>query len=162
MSATARQPSPPGFPPGEGRQVLLVEDENRLREMLTRAIHEMGFVPTAAPQAESALRLFEQRGERSTTLADRGDTRHERREDTRRAERGGESLALAHRGTRGGDGFGDAPVPGARARDGEGAVERDAAGEQHRERPHHARCRGLPHERARERQGEEEAVESCP
>jgi len=64
VSATARQPSPPGFPPGEGRQVLLVEDENRLREMLTRAIHEMGFVPTAAPQAESALRLFEQRGER--------------------------------------------------------------------------------------------------
>ena len=63
MSA-GRPQSPPGFPPGEGRQVLLVEDESRLREMLTRAIHEMGFVPTAAPQAEAALRLIEQRGGR--------------------------------------------------------------------------------------------------
>ena len=63
MSAGRQQP-PPGYPPGEGRQVLLVEDESRLREMLTRAIHEMGFVPTAAPQAEAALRLLEQRGER--------------------------------------------------------------------------------------------------
>ena len=63
MSAGRQQP-PPGYPPGEGRQVLLVEDESRLREMLTRAIHEMGFVPTAAPQAETALRLLEQRGER--------------------------------------------------------------------------------------------------
>jgi DNA-binding NtrC family response regulator len=64
MSGGGRQSSPPGYPPGEGRQVLLVEDESRLREMLTRAIHEMGFVPTAAPQAEAALRLLEQRGER--------------------------------------------------------------------------------------------------
>jgi len=62
--SAGRQQPPPGFPPGEGRQVLLVEDESRLREMLTRAIHEMGFVPTAAPQAEAALRLLEQRGER--------------------------------------------------------------------------------------------------
>ena len=63
MSAGRQQP-PPGFPPGAGRQVLLVEDETRLREMLTRAVQEMGFVPTAAPQAEAALRLLEQRGER--------------------------------------------------------------------------------------------------
>jgi len=62
--SAGRQQPPPGYPPGEGRQVLLVEDESRLREMLTRAIHEMGFVPTAAPQAEAALRLLEQRGER--------------------------------------------------------------------------------------------------
>ena len=55
---------PPAFPPGEGRQVLLVEDEVRLRDMLARAIHEMGFHPTAAPQAEAALRLLEQKGER--------------------------------------------------------------------------------------------------
>ena len=52
---------PPSFPPSEGRQVLLVEDETRLREMLTRAIHEMGFVPTAVGQAESALRLMDAR-----------------------------------------------------------------------------------------------------
>jgi DNA-binding NtrC family response regulator len=55
------RPSPPSFPPCEGRQVLLVEDETRLREMLTRAIHEMGFSPTAVPQAEPALRLMEGR-----------------------------------------------------------------------------------------------------
>lgn len=54
--------SPPlTFPPCEGRQVLLVEDETRLREMLTRAIHEMGFAPTAVGQAESALRLMDAR-----------------------------------------------------------------------------------------------------
>ena len=54
-------PPPPAFPPCEGRQVLLVEDETRLREMLTRAIHEMGFAPTAVGQAEAALRLMEAR-----------------------------------------------------------------------------------------------------
>ena len=63
MSA-GRQHSPPGFPPGEGRQVLLVEDEARLRDMLTRAIHEMGFQPTAVQQGEAALRQLEQRGDK--------------------------------------------------------------------------------------------------
>ena len=58
---TARQSPPPGFPPCEGRQVLLVEDETRLRDMLTRAIHEMGFHPTSVGQAEAALRLLEAR-----------------------------------------------------------------------------------------------------
>jgi two-component system response regulator AtoC len=52
---------PPSYPPGEGRQVLLGEDETRLREMLTRAIYEMGFSPTAVGQAEAALRLVENR-----------------------------------------------------------------------------------------------------
>jgi DNA-binding NtrC family response regulator len=52
---------PPAFPPSEGRQVLLVEDEMRLREMLTRAIQEMGFTPTAVGQAESALRQLDAR-----------------------------------------------------------------------------------------------------
>ena len=64
MSAGRQPPSPPGFPPGEGRQVLLVEDEPRLREMLTRAVQEMGFSPTSVSQAEAALRQLEQRGER--------------------------------------------------------------------------------------------------
>jgi DNA-binding NtrC family response regulator len=58
---SGRSPPPPAFPPGEGRQVLLVEDETRLREMLTRAIHEMGFVPTAVGLAEPGLRLLEAR-----------------------------------------------------------------------------------------------------
>jgi DNA-binding NtrC family response regulator len=39
--------------------VLLVEDELRLREMLTRAVREMDFEITAAPSAEAALRLLE-------------------------------------------------------------------------------------------------------
>ena len=58
---SGRQSEPHAFPPGEGRQVLLVEDETRLREMLSRAIHEMGFVPTAVGLAEPALRLLEAR-----------------------------------------------------------------------------------------------------
>jgi DNA-binding NtrC family response regulator len=39
--------------------VLLVEDELRLREMLTRAVREMDFEISAAPSAEAALRLLE-------------------------------------------------------------------------------------------------------
>jgi len=58
---SSRQPPPPSYPPGEGRQVLIVEDELRLREMLTRAVQEMGFSPTAAPNAEAALRLLDGR-----------------------------------------------------------------------------------------------------
>ena len=58
---SGKSSAPPNFPPCEGRQVLLVEDETRLREMLTRAIHEMGFAPTAVSQAEGALRLMDAR-----------------------------------------------------------------------------------------------------
>jgi len=48
----------PSFPI-VGRRVLLVEDELRLREMLTRAVREMDFEITAAPSAEQAMRLLE-------------------------------------------------------------------------------------------------------
>src|SRR6476646_6157176 len=48
----------PSFPV-VGRRVLLVEDELRLREMLTRAVREMDFEITSAPSAEAALRLLE-------------------------------------------------------------------------------------------------------
>jgi DNA-binding NtrC family response regulator len=41
------------------RNVLLVDDETRLREMLTSAVGEMGFVVTPARSAEAALRLIE-------------------------------------------------------------------------------------------------------
>jgi len=48
----------PSFPI-VGRRVLLVEDEQRLREMLTRAVREMDFEITAAVSAEAALKLLE-------------------------------------------------------------------------------------------------------
>src|SRR4051812_30505133 len=48
----------PSFPV-VGRRVLLVEDELRLREMLTRAVREMDFEITAAPSAETALKLLD-------------------------------------------------------------------------------------------------------
>ena len=47
-------------PPTEAREVLIVEDEVRLREMLTRAIREMGFSPTGVGSAEAALRSLDQ------------------------------------------------------------------------------------------------------
>jgi DNA-binding NtrC family response regulator len=56
----AKEPSAP--PPSEARNVLIVEDENRLREMLTRAVKEMGFMPTAVSTAESALREAQTHG----------------------------------------------------------------------------------------------------
>lgn len=40
-------------------RVLLVEDEARLREMLLRALAEMGFQPSAAGTGEAALRMLE-------------------------------------------------------------------------------------------------------
>ncbi|HEY8748470.1 MAG TPA: response regulator [Tepidisphaeraceae bacterium] len=54
-----REPSTP--PPSEAREVLIVEDESRLREMLHRAVREMGFNPTVSNTAESALREAENR-----------------------------------------------------------------------------------------------------
>ena len=47
-------------PPTQARDVLIVEDEVRLREMLTRAVREMGFNPTAVGSAEAALRSLDQ------------------------------------------------------------------------------------------------------
>lgn len=46
-------------PPTEAREILIVEDEARLREMLCRAVREMGFNPTAVGSAEAALRSLE-------------------------------------------------------------------------------------------------------
>jgi DNA-binding NtrC family response regulator len=43
------------------RHVLLVEDEPRLRDMLLRAVTDMGFEPHGAASAESALRAMEER-----------------------------------------------------------------------------------------------------
>jgi DNA-binding NtrC family response regulator len=44
-----------------GREVLVVEDEVRIRDMLSRALKEMGFHATLAPSAEAATRLMAQR-----------------------------------------------------------------------------------------------------
>lgn len=46
-------------PPTEAREVLIVEDEVRLRDMLHRAVREMGFNPTGVGSAEAALRSVE-------------------------------------------------------------------------------------------------------
>ncbi|HXE53460.1 MAG TPA: response regulator [Tepidisphaeraceae bacterium] len=55
----AKEPSAP--PPGGAREVLIVEDETRLRDMLSRAVREMGFNAIAASTAETALRYTENR-----------------------------------------------------------------------------------------------------
>jgi len=44
-----------------GREVLIVEDELRLRNMLNQALKEMGFNATLAPTAEAAAKLLAQR-----------------------------------------------------------------------------------------------------
>ncbi len=43
-----------------GRQVLVVEDEIRIRNMLNQALKEMGFHATLAPSAEAAAKLLAQ------------------------------------------------------------------------------------------------------
>ncbi len=44
-----------------GRRVLVVEDEGRLRDMLQRAVRDMGFEITCAGSAESGMRILEDR-----------------------------------------------------------------------------------------------------
>ena len=56
-----KEKEPTACPPGEARDVLIVEDEGRLREMLTRAVREMGFSPMPAATGETALKAAEQR-----------------------------------------------------------------------------------------------------
>ena len=56
-----RQREPATPPPSEAREVLIVEDELRLREMLHRAVREMGFNPTVAATGEAALREADKR-----------------------------------------------------------------------------------------------------
>jgi DNA-binding NtrC family response regulator len=46
-------------PSTAARTVLIVDDETRLREMLTTAVGEMGFAVTPARSAESAMKLIE-------------------------------------------------------------------------------------------------------
>jgi len=45
----------PIFEPDQAKQIMVVEDEARLREMLLRAIPDMGFEPVAAASGEDAL-----------------------------------------------------------------------------------------------------------
>lgn len=47
-------------PATAGRSVLLLDDETRLREMLTTAIGDMGFTVTPARSAEMAMRMLDQ------------------------------------------------------------------------------------------------------
>lgn len=56
-----KEREPTACPPSEARDVLIVEDEGRLREMLTRAVREMGFSPQPAATGEAALKAAEQR-----------------------------------------------------------------------------------------------------
>ncbi len=49
------------YPPEAGREVLLVEDEKRLRDMLTTVIRDMLFRCTAVGSAEAALRELDAR-----------------------------------------------------------------------------------------------------
>ncbi len=49
------------YPPEAGRDVLLVEDEKRLRDMLNTVVHEMLFRCTPVGSAEAALRQLEQK-----------------------------------------------------------------------------------------------------
>src|SRR5438094_984614 len=44
-----------------GRRVLVVEDESRLRDMLQRAVRDMGFEIVTAGSAEAGLRILEDR-----------------------------------------------------------------------------------------------------
>jgi DNA-binding NtrC family response regulator len=56
MSAALPGTRPPST---AGRTVLIVDDETRLREMLTTAVGEMGFAVTPARSAETAMKLIE-------------------------------------------------------------------------------------------------------
>jgi DNA-binding NtrC family response regulator len=44
-----------------GRRVLVIEDEGRLRDMLQRAVRDMGFEINCAGSAEAGMRVLEDR-----------------------------------------------------------------------------------------------------
>src|SRR5881227_4186721 len=44
-----------------GRRVLVIEDEGRLRDMLQRAVRDMGFEITTVGSAEAGMRVLEDR-----------------------------------------------------------------------------------------------------
>jgi DNA-binding NtrC family response regulator len=64
LHAEEEQVLPPGSAPPrlrpESRRVLIVEDERRLRDMLLISVRDMGWEPSGAGSAESALKLLEQ------------------------------------------------------------------------------------------------------
>jgi len=51
----------PGTTIPSGRDVLVVEDEERLRTMLSQALKQIGFDATLVPNAESAIKVMSQR-----------------------------------------------------------------------------------------------------
>jgi DNA-binding NtrC family response regulator len=57
--APASPPPASSVPAPAADRVLLVEDESRLRDMLVRALREMGFTPAAVTSAEAAVRVLE-------------------------------------------------------------------------------------------------------
>ena len=44
-----------------GRRVLVIEDESRLRDMMSRAVRDMGFEITTVGSAEAGMRILEER-----------------------------------------------------------------------------------------------------
>src|ERR1700744_4544740 len=61
MSAEAMEPniSKPALP--TGREVLVVEDETRVRDMLSRALKSLGFTATFTNSAEAGAKAIAQR-----------------------------------------------------------------------------------------------------
>src|SRR5215218_7015889 len=57
----ATQTNHPQVTMNVARHVLLVEDEPRLREMLVRAVSDMGFEPHGVGSAEAALRAMDEK-----------------------------------------------------------------------------------------------------
>jgi DNA-binding NtrC family response regulator len=58
--SAANLEEPPVTPRAASRNVLIVEDDRRLRDMLLTSIREMDLTPSAAPSAEVALRMVDQ------------------------------------------------------------------------------------------------------
>ena len=59
MEMPQRSTVPTGVP--TGRAVLVIEDEQRIRSMLSQALREMGFEATLAPTGEAGLAAMVQR-----------------------------------------------------------------------------------------------------
>ena len=61
-SESSREPTRDRFDHASlGRRMLVVEDEARLRDMLSRAVRDMGFEICTAGSAESGMRILEER-----------------------------------------------------------------------------------------------------
>ncbi|MEX0893092.1 MAG: PAS domain S-box protein [Gemmatimonadota bacterium] len=62
LGEATTEPQAPALPHGHGERILVVEDEEPLRQVQLRALERLGYAPVEARDGEDALRILEREG----------------------------------------------------------------------------------------------------